>query len=270
MKLNYLFFSLLAVIFMTSCNTTKDIPYMVDAEQIPQDVLKAAATAADPVVMPGDMLQINVTTTQNIEAVRPFNKIDVVNSISSKNNNTSGGENAMYYYLVDNKGDIDFPMLGKIHVGGKTQSAVQEEIANMIHPKYITEKPNVELRFQNFHVYVLGEVKTPGMIQAPNGRLNLLEALAMSGDLTIQGRRDNVMIVRTNADGSRSVQRVNMGDKNLIVSPSFNLQQNDIIYVEPNASRARASWQVPPALTLGLSSVGTVISIATLIVTLTK
>ena len=270
MKLNYLLFSLLAMAFMASCNTAKDIPYMVDAEQIPQEVLKAAATAADPVVMPGDMLQINVTTTQNIEAVRPFNKIDVVNSISSKNNNNTGGDNPMYFYLVDNNGDIDFPMLGKIHVAGKTQSAIQEEIASMIHPRYITEKPNVELRFQNFHVYTLGEVKSPGMIKAVNGRLNLLEALALSGDLTIQGRRDNVMIVRTNADGSRSVQRVNLGDKNLIVSPNFNLQQNDIIYVEPNASRARSSWQIPPALTLTMSSVGTLISIATLIVTLTK
>lgn len=270
MNVKHLILSLFAIVALAACNTSKDIPYMVDAEQIPADVLQAAARAADPVVMPGDMLQINVTST-NIEAVRPFNKIDLVSNLSSSSSSTTGNNNnAMYYYLVDNNGNIDFPMLGTLHVGGKTQSAIQEEIAGMIYPKYLTEKPGVEVRFQNFRVYALGEVKSPGVISAPNGRMNLLEALAQAGDLTIQGRRDNVMIIRTNADGSRMVERINLSDKNIIVSPMFNLQQNDIIYVQPNASKARSSWQVPPALTLGMSSVGTLISIITLVVTLTK
>lgn len=108
------------------------------------------------------------------------------------------------------------------------------------------------------------------MLKAANGRMNVLEAIAQAGDLNIQGRRDNVMVIHTNSDGSRSVNRVNLLDKNLLVSPHFNLQQNDIIYVEPNSSRARQSWNVPPALSLGMSSVGTLISIATFIITLTK
>ena len=269
MNYKLLLFSTFAALFMLSCNTAKEVPYMIGADQIPAEVLQTAARINDPVVMPGDLLQINVTST-NMEAVRPFNKIDLVSNLSTSSSSMNNSSNSMYYYLVDNNGDIDFPMLGKLHLGGKTQSAIQEEIAGLIYPRYITEKPGVEVRFQNFHVYTLGEVKNPGMITASNGRMNLLEALALSGDLTIQGRRDNVMIVRTNADGSRSVQTVNLGDKNLILSPNFNLQQNDIIYVEPNASRARSSWQIPPALTLGMSSVGTLISIITLIVTLTK
>lgn len=268
MKSKFLLLLSAVALFFSSCNTTKDIPYMIGANQLPQEVLQSAAKASDPVVMPGDMLQINVISS-NTEAVKPFNKIDYVHNIGG-GSNSSNNENSMYFYLVDEKGNIEFPLLGTLHVGGMSKSATENYIASQIYPRYLTERPSVEVRFQNFKVYILGEVKTPGEIKATNGRLNLLEAIAKAGDLTIHGRRDNVMIVRTNSDGSRSIQTVNMNDKNMIVSPSFNLQQNDIIYVEPNSSRARQSWNVPPALSLGLSSVGTLISIATFIITLTK
>ena len=269
MKSKLFLLILVAAALMTSCNTQKDIPYMIGANELPPEVLQSAAKANDPVVMPGDMLQINVIS-RNAEAVKPFNKIDYVSKLGSNTNISNNGENSMYYYLVDANGNIEYPYLGTLHIGGMSKSAVENHIASLIYPRYLTERPSVEVRFQNFRVYILGEVKNPGEIKATNGRLNLLEAIAMAGDLTIQGRRDNVMIVRTNSDGSRSIQTVNMNDKNMIISPSFNLQQNDIIYVEPNSSKARSSWNVPPALSLGMSSVGTLISIATLIITLTK
>ena len=249
MKSKLLLLIATATMILASCNTQKDIPYMIGANQLPQEVLQSAAKATDPVVMPGDMLHTNLGGNTNM------------------NNNT---ENSMYYYLVDANGNIEFPYLGTLHVGGMSKSATENYIASQIYPRYLTERPGVEVRFQNFKVYILGEVKSPGEIKAVNGRLNILEAIAKAGDLTIQGRRDNVMIVRTNSDGSRSIQTVNLNDKNFLVSPNFNLQQNDIIYVEPNSSRARSSWQIPPALTLGMSSVGTLISIATLIITITK
>lgn len=263
------FFFIVMVIALASCNTQKDIPYMIGAQQLPQEVLQSAAKASDPVVMPGDMLQISVIS-RNAEAVKPFNKIDYVTKLGGNSTTNNNSENSMYYYLVDANGNIEFPYLGSLHIGGMSKSAVENHIASLIYPRYLTERPGVEVRFQNFRVYILGEVKSPGEIKATNGRLNLLEAIAKAGDLTIHGRRDNVMIVRTNSDGSRSIQTVNMNDKNMIISPSFNLQQNDIIYVEPNSSKARSSWNVPPALSLGLSSVGTLISIATFIITLTK
>ena len=264
----FLSLSIAAVIF-SSCTSQKDIPYMIGADQLPKEVLQSAAKASDPIVMPGDMLQINVIS-RNTEAVKPFNKIDYIANIGGNSTMNNNNENSMYYYLVDATGNIEFPYLGTLHVGGMSKSATENYIASQIYPRYLTERPGVEVRFQNFKVYILGEVKSPGEIKAVNGRLNLLEAIAKAGDLTIQGRRDNIMIVRTNSDGSRSIQTVNLNDKNVLVSPSFNLQQNDIIYVEPNSSKARSSWTVPPALTLGLSSVGTLISIATFIITLTK
>ncbi len=256
----------LIAIFTVSCKTPKDIAYMQGAEQLPENVLRAAAKHHTPVIQPGDLLYINVSAT-NAEVVAPFNKTEY---ISAKNSNQGNNENAPFYYLVDNDGYIDFPMLGRLKIGGMTQTAVQDQIASLIYPKYLTERPGVEVRFQNFHVSVMGEVNSPGVIKAANGRLNILEAIAQSGDLTIKGRRDNVMLIHTNADGSRQVTTVDLTDKNLLVSPNFNLRQNDIIYVEPNASQQRSSWTIPPGLTLGMSAVSTLISVATLVITIAK
>lgn len=270
MKIKSLIFAAIAAFIFASCNTTKDIPYLIDANKLPEDVLRAAARSVEPTIMPGDMLYINVSGADE-EAVKPFNKSQYIITTNSGNSSTiNNSENSMLFYLVDNNGFIDFPLLGKLRIGGMTKSATEEYIASQIYPRYLTIKPNIEVRFQNFHVYTIGEVNNPGIVKATNGRLNILEALAQSGDLTIKGKRDNIMIIRTNPDGSRTVKTVNLNDRNLLVSSDFNLQQNDVIYVEPNASKARSSWNVPPALSLGLSSVGTLISIATFIITLTK
>ncbi len=251
-------------IAMAGCKTPEDITYMQNAETLPTDVLKATAKINDPVIMSGDMLQISVSAT-NPELVKFFNKTEMVSTGSTNNN-----DNPILYYLVDNKGYIDFPILGRIFVRGKTQSTVEAEISNLIYPRYLAEKPGVEVRFQNFHVYTMGEVNKPGLIKAINGRITILEAISQSGDLTIHGRRDNVMVIHTNSDGSREVQRVNLTDKNLLVSPVYNLRQNDVIYVEPNATKKRSSWAIPPAWSFTTGIIGTTISIATLVVTLTK
>lgn len=266
MNIKLFFSTAIFAIVLASCTTPKDITYMQNAETLPAEVLKSTAKINDPVIMTGDMLQINVTAT-NPELVKFFNKTEIV---STGNNNTGSSDNAIYYYLVDNKGYIDFPMLGKIKVDGKTQSAVETEITNLIYPRYLAEKPGVEVRFQNFHVYTMGEVNSPGVIKAGNGRITILEAIAQSGDLTIHGRRDNVMVIHTNSDGSREVQRVNLTDKNLLVSPAYNLRQNDVVYVEPNDTKKRSSWSIPPAWQWGTSILGVALSLATFVITVTK
>lgn len=268
MKFKALLLSAVVGMLTISCTTSKDVPYMIDANTLSQEVLKGAARANDNVLMPGDMLQINVSGPEE-DLVKPFNKTQYV-SQAATGSQINNGENSMYYYLVDNNGEIEFPLLGRLQVGGKTINAVEEQIASLICPKYLQVKPGVEVRVQNFKVYCLGEFNSPGVVKAPNGRLNILEAIAMAGDLTIKGKRDNIMIIRTAADGSRQIKTINLNDKNLIVSPDFYLQQNDCIYVEPNASKARSAWNVPPALALTTSSIGTVISIATFVIALSK
>ncbi|MBQ9465446.1 MAG: polysaccharide biosynthesis/export family protein [Muribaculaceae bacterium] len=267
MKIKNLLLLTATALLLTACGSTKEVPYLIDASSLTQSALNNAARNIDQPLAPGDLIQINVSCTQP-ELVKMFNKTELIGNTSNLNN--SSNENSIYYYLVDSKGNIDFPVLGRLHVGGMTISATSDYITSQIYPKYITERPVVEVRLQNFNVYVLGEVKQPGRIKAPNGRLNILEALSMAGDLTIQGRRDNIMIVHNNSDGTREVRRVNLNDANLLVSSDLYLRQNDIVYVEPNASKARSSWQVPPGLTLAFSSLGVALSIATLVVTLTK
>lgn len=265
MKIKSLLLTALLATLLAGCSAPQNIAYLQDAEQLSAQVLQAAAKHNEPTIMPGDLLHINVSAT-NADVVKPFNKSGYIAAQGNATLNNS--DNSIYYYLVDNNGCIEYPLLGQLKIGGMTQSMAQNYIASLIYPRYITEKPGVEVRFQNFHVFTMGEVNTPGMIKASNGRINILEAIAQSGDLTIQGRRDNVMLIHTNADGSRQVNRINLNDKNLLVSPLFNLQQNDIIYVVPNSSKQRSSYSIPPQWTLGVGALGTAISVATLVITL--
>ncbi|MDE5929401.1 MAG: polysaccharide biosynthesis/export family protein [Muribaculaceae bacterium] len=192
---------------MCACTSPKKVPYLVDADQLPAEVLQLPAPISDPVLGPGDLLNIEVTGTLPT-ALAPFNKGQyvspdgVITTTTSRNTTTqgSGAEVNTQYYLVDNKGDIDFPVLGKIHVTGLTKSQLIETITNDIYPKYVTERPTVDVRLMNFRVTVLGAVGSPGVIQSKNERMNFLEAIALAGDLNIKGERENILLIRTNAD----------------------------------------------------------------------
>lgn len=264
MKIKTLLSLAIVALILAGCGSGKNVPYLIGADKMPQEVLNTAARMQDPTIMPGDLLHITVMAP-DAEAIKPFNKGSYI-STEGYSTNLSG---TMLNYLVDSDGNIEFPLLGSLRVSGMTVSAAQHYIASLIYPRYLTVQPGVEIRIQNFRVYVLGEVGS-GVVSAPNGRLNILEAVAEMGDLGIKGRRDNIMIVRTNADGTRTVKTVNLNDPNLILSPDFYLQQNDIVYVEPNASAARASWSSPPGLSFGLSLMGTAMSITTFVLALSK
>lgn len=270
--MKYLHFAviLLTALFITSCASSKKVPYMVGAETIPQEALQQVAKSTDPVIMPGDLLEILVSAS-NPEVVKPFNRMGLVYEMAGTlSTYGSAANNSSSFYLVDNEGNIEFPVIGTKKIGGMTKNQAQKEILDNIYPKYIKETPGIDIRFKNFKVSVLGEVARSGVYTATNEKMNILEALAMAGDLTIMGERENVMLIRTKTDGTREIHRINLNDKNLVLSPYYNLQQNDVIYVTPNASKARSSWTIPPALSLGLSTMGTLISIATLVVTIVK
>ena len=241
---------------------------MTNIDQLPAAALGTVSSeAGDFRIKSGDMLHIAVAGS-NEDAVKPFNKMQYVSATGSTNYYM--GDRTTVFYLVDGNGDIDFPVLGRLHIGGMTKEAVEEYITSLIYPRYLTEAPSVECRIQNFRVYCIGDFGHSGVIHAENGRLNLIEAIAMSGDLAITGQRDNVLLIRTDPAGQRSIKRINLNDANFLSSPEFDLQQNDILYVEPNKYKKRSIWSMPPTFNFGVSMMGTAMSLITFITVLAR
>lgn len=264
--------SLTLAIILSSCSSAhKKVPYMVDAETIPTEVLSNVLTSGEPVISSGDLLNIEVSGADMV-GVSLFNKgkyvsLDGTISQNSTNNMTnSTPEKSTLYYLVDKNGDIDFPIVGKLNVGGLTKTQIVDVIQNAIYPKYIKEVPSVDIRLMNFRVTVLGAVKSPGVVESKTERLNFLEAIALAGDLDIKGQRENIMLIRTLGNGQREIHRLNLNDKDILLSPYFNLQQNDIIYVQPNKSAAHSAWQLNPAVNATITIVGGISSILSLLI----
>jgi len=260
-------------VMLASCSSTpKEVPYFVDAETIPESMLAQINPYVEPFFIPGDLLDIQVTAN-NMKSVMSFNKgvyVDekgeVANTMMNRGNTGNSSTNSYaYYYLVDADGCIDFPIVGKIKVGGMKKAQVVEAITNKLMPKYITEKPTIDVRLVNFRVVCLGAFGSPGIIQSDNEHLNVVEAVAKAGDLNIKGRRDNIMLIRTHADGHRTITRLNINDKSILYSPYYNLCQNDILYVEPNKYMAEGSWELTKKYTVAMTLFSGVTSITALV-----
>ena len=259
-------------ILLTGCSAPKKVPYLVDAETIPRESLAAVSTVKDPIFVQGDLLNICIYASDPT-AVAQYNKgqdrtPEGAISKTSNNTNTAGTNTTSLtdYYLVDAEGNIDYPVIGRIHIAGKTKEQLAREIKDAIYPRYIKIEPTIDIRLMNFRVTILGQVKSPGVYQSDNERMNILEALAKAGDLDIRGDRENVLLYRTNADGTREVHRLNLHDKSLLLSPYFNLQQNDFIYITPNRSAAASAWQMHQGWTTAISVVSGLASIAALVI----
>lgn len=260
---------------LASCSSApKKVPYVMEAEMIPAEVLAQISTINDPILSPGDLLNIDVTATDMI-SVAPFNRgmyIGADGQISRMTNNTNmtgggnGSESSTQYYLINPDGNITFPGIGSIKAAGLTKQQLASEITDYIYPKYVKEKPIVDVRLMNFRVIVTGAVRSPGIVRTTTERMNFFEAIAQAGDLDIKGDRENILLFRTNADGKREVHKLNIHDRNFLVSPYFNLQQNDIIYVVPNASMKQNAWALNNGVTATLTYVGGLSSVLSLVV----
>jgi len=208
-------------------------------------------------------LTITVSTV-NPEASAPYNLIvrPVLNSTSS-NIASSGG--SLQTYLVDNDGTIDFPVLGSLQVGGLSKAECEKMIHDKLQP-YLNadENPVVTVRMSNYKISVLGEVTRPGVFTVSNEKINILEALAQAGDLTIYGVRDRVKLIRESATGKKEVVTINLNDAEIINSPYYYLQQNDVVYVEPNKVKARNS-SVGTSTNLWFTGTSVLISLTSLL-----
>lgn len=252
------------MIFMGSCGNTKKIAYVQNSDTVS---LAASQVLYDARIMPKDILNITVTTT-NPEAAVPFNM--TVPTAISINSRTSTSQPMLQNFLVDNEGNVDYPVVGKVHLGGLTKSEAEKLIHDKITPfMNSSENPIVNVRMNNYKVSVLGEVGRPGMFTVSNEKINIFEALAQAGDLTIYGKRDNVKLIRENENGRKEVHVLNLNDANVINSPYYYLQQNDIVYVEPNKVKAQNS-NIGSMTTLWLSATSILISVASLLVNILR
>lgn len=260
-------------ISLSACNSAKKIVYAQNAGLNITFNDSTNTIVPEPRIKTGDLLIITVNTATP-EAAIAFNLPLIPNPESMKSytfgaNMSISGGTSLQNYLVDDKGNITFPTIGQIHVLGMTKTELADCISAKIHPFYIKENPIITIRYANFKISVLGEVGKPGAYEIRNEKVNIFEAIALSGDLTIFGQRDNVLLVRENQDGKRECFRIDLRDSRLINSPYFYLQQNDVLYVQPNAPKSRSS-ALSTAETLSVSVVGTLISLATLVLYLVK
>ena len=262
--LNNLFLSGAIIVLLGSCSAPKNVAYIQNSGYVD---LSKSEYLYDARIMPKDVLTITVSTV-NPEAATPFN-LSVPTSFNTQTRSTYS-QPVLQTYLVDNSGTIEFPVLGTLQVGGLTKSECEKLIHDKLRP-YLNAKENpvVTVRMANYKISVLGEVNRPGVFTVNNEKINIFEALAQAGDLTIYGVRDNVKLIRENQKGKKEIVTIVLNDANIINSPYYYLQQNDILYVEPNKVKARNST-VGTTTTLWFSATSILISMASLLYNILK
>ena len=258
-------FVLMSLVLFSSCMSTKDITYFQNKNQID---LTASKFLYDAKIMPKDILQIQVFS-MTPEAAEPFNLIKTTNTSVTTTTNTTG-QATVYDYLVDNDGNIDYPVLGKLHLGGLGKTEAEQLIKEKIKP-YMSESENVvvHVRMMNYKYAVMGGVKNPGVFTTQNEKVNILEAIAQAGDLTTFAYRDRIFLIRENSEGQKEFHQLNINDANIVSSPYYYLQQNDVIYVEPRKMEARNAF-ISSNTSVWFSLVSTLMSITTFIIALSK
>ena len=264
MRIKSILMMAVCAVVMASCTSYKNVPYLQNAEEIM--AAQAELPLYDAKIMPKDLLTVTVNTTDP-EAAAPFN-MTVQTAQNLATSRTSYSQPVLQQYLVNNEGSIDFPVLGILKVGGLTKNEAEDMIREKLKP-YLKEVPIVTVRMSNYKISVLGEVARPGTFTVSNEKVNVLEALAMAGDLTIWGMRDNVKLVREDATGKREIIELDLTNAEIITSPYYYLQQNDILYISPNKTKAKNS-DVGQSTSLWFSATSILVSLASLLYNILK
>ncbi|WP_369765666.1 polysaccharide biosynthesis/export family protein [Flavobacterium sp. WC2429] len=243
----------LMVLLLFSCASRKDVVYYQDIDSITN---QEKTNSYEVKIQADDLLMITVFG-EDPEIALPFN-------LKSPTVSASSGGQSPLSYLVDANGTIDFPVLGSLKVSGLTRSEMLKMLQDKI--KVYIKNPIINLQITNFKVSVQGEVNAPGTYPIASNRITLIEALTMARDLTIYGKRNNILIIRE-VDGVKSYNRVDITKAGFINSPFYYLAQNDVIYVEPNKSKIGAA-AVGPSTGLIFSVTSLLIAVITLIIRL--
>ena len=256
---------ILLAFLLASCQSYKKVPYMQDASVVNE--ITQQESLYDAKIMPKDLLTIVVSCTSP-ELAAPFNLIVASPSNLSVSNTVTTTQPVLQPYLVDNEGKISFPVLGELKLGGLTKKQAEQMIVDKLKP-YITETPIVTVRMVIYKISVIGEVTRPGTFTISNEKVNLLEALAMAGDMTVYGLRDNVRLIREDSNGKQQIITLDLNKAETILSPYYWLQQNDIIYVTPNKAKARNS-DIGNSTSLWFSATSILVSLASLLFNILK
>ncbi|GAA4444698.1 polysaccharide biosynthesis/export family protein [Ravibacter arvi] len=246
-------------LFIASCISQKEVTYFQESPDNPQR--GKGMQAYIPLIQSGDVLSV-VVGSLNPEANEIFNVRNMATA-AHLNYGAAGGAGGRIQpigYVVDEEGNIDVPLIGKVKVDGLMTDLASKTIRTMLE-KYLKE-PTVAVRFVGYKISVLGEVKNPSVFVVPEERITLPEALSLAGDLTIYGRRDNVMVIREE-NGVRTYGKVNLTSRELFDSPYYYLHKNDVIYVEPTKARVTSSDRTLQILPLVLSSLSVIAIILT-------
>tara|TARA_B110000503_G_C7146056_1_gene413016 strand:- start:103 stop:876 length:774 start_codon:yes stop_codon:yes gene_type:complete len=249
-KTTALFFVLFSV--LVSCTSSSKVIYLQNAATSNSNDERISY---EPVLQSDDLLSI-IVTAQNPESTIPFNLPQIQGNYQIENN-----QNSITTYLIDNEGQIDFPVIGKVTLAGLPRREANKKLETLV-SDYI-KNPVINLRILNFKISVLGEVNRPGSFVIQSERITLFEALAKASDLTIYGLRSNILIVRE-TDGVKKYQHVDITQSDFVNSPYYYLSQNDVVIVNPNKTKINAA-AVGPNTTVILSSVSLLITLAVLL-----
>lgn len=207
------------------------------------------------IIKPDDLLSISVFGRDQ-EATKIFNQESNITNVGSS------GSLSRPTYLVDAEGNIEFPVLGKVKLSGLTRNEAIQYLKGLLSNEIVD--PGVAISIDNYRITVLGEVSKPGTYSLSHEKVTLLEALGMAGDLTINGLRDNVLVIREEGDG-KNLYRVDLTSEEIFKSPVFYLTQNDVVYVEPNQNKINTSSNTIRDVSFGISIASFLVTIIALI-----
>ncbi len=249
--INFLFLSSI-IIYFASCVNTRKSTYFNDAKE--GNINTSNEDKASPLIQKNDILSVTITSL-NAEASAIFNL--TTNTASSTVTNAANGQTGSGY-LVNSDGFIQLPILGNIKVDGSTTKEVKELITTTIIQKKLLIDPIVTIRHLNYEVTVIGEVGKPTVINVPSEKISLLKALGLAGDISVFGKKNNVLLIRE-ISGKRTVRRVDLNDADFLSSPYYYLQPNDVVYVEANKNRVANSSNFNQTLSIVLSGISIIL-----------
>ena len=256
--------SVTIVTIMISCSQAKNIAYLQGYNRGEESITKK--DSFEYKIKTKDLLSISVVSSEP-EASKRYNLITPQIATIEEPNSYLYTQPTLQNYLVDESGSINFPSFGMMHVEGLSKQNLIKLLEEKLRPFFSGEMPIITVRILNFSINVLGEVRNPGKFTSTNERMTIFDGLALAGDMTIYGKRNNVKVIREDAHGVKKIYNVNLSDKSIFSSPVYYLEQNDIVYVEPNKSRANSSMY-GEAENYRISTLTVLISVATMATTI--